>query len=408
MGKGLLNKLKLGFVVIPLAFLDLNSVKAQANENFDFLNYRFKYAPKYNTIAHKMLQIEDSTLLNYISSSEKRFYYPELGAFPSLKTLDSLVDNSKNYIRKKENYTKEEINEISKDIYSEIIKIFPDIKKERGEIDLCYRTSLIYLAIGEENKIPFYASLLPGTPDHIFIRYDPDGQHDPLNQNNSVNERDINIESTTGEIGNSDDYFINKKCLSKESLEKNPWLKNLNEKELIGLAYLARAPRDRKYDPPQTFEDCKKAAELFPNYYLIHWINAKTLEDVKSWTPNPNDPRRNEKAALYYQKALELNPKPNIFADRAHYYSWNLKNYKRAIQDYTSALNLIAKEQKECEEARYLSQIEVDCIFKRKSAYEEIGDYENAQKDFETWIKFHLGPMVKVPNIYKKENASKK
>ena len=81
------------------------------------------------------------------------------------------------------------------------LKQIPSIKERKDE-DLCYRNSLIYLAIGQANNIPLYGTITQGAPqqDHIFIRYDPDGKHDPLNSNNSINKEDINIETTTGEI----------------------------------------------------------------------------------------------------------------------------------------------------------------------------------------------------------------
>ena len=78
MGKGLLNKLKLGFAAVGIAGLSyFNSVKAQKEdslryEKLDKLGFvealylrhdpkpNEKYTPKYNTTAHKMLMIEDS------------------------------------------------------------------------------------------------------------------------------------------------------------------------------------------------------------------------------------------------------------------------------------------------------------------------------------------------------------
>ena len=63
-----------------MSFLYFNSATAQEN-----------YIPKYNTIAHKMLMIEDSL----------KYDLPGYKVYPSLKTLDELVEGSKSYIPKK-------------------------------------------------------------------------------------------------------------------------------------------------------------------------------------------------------------------------------------------------------------------------------------------------------------------
>ncbi len=229
-GKNLVQKLKTGilsFAIVSSSYF--NSVQAQEN-----------YQPKYNTISHKMLMIEAGN-----------FYL-------DFKKLDDLIDDSKNYIKKKENYSKEEIAKISEKIYSEIGKKL-DLNgllelyylfKDAGP---CYKTTLCYLAIAKANDLPIYAVDIPKYMGHIFVRYDKDGKHDPLNPNNPVNNGDINIETTTGgisEISNgkfSDSYYINKHEISKEALKKQTSLRALkNEEQYLSVAYIQKTGKSFK------------------------------------------------------------------------------------------------------------------------------------------------------------------
>ena len=113
----------------------------------DIMKNNETYQPKYNTIAHKTRQIDESVGVE--------------SGLPDLKTLDMLIDNSKKYISKKENYTKEEIKEILQKIDSNIKQHLPDQASS-------YTTSLIYLAIGEKFNLPLRCVADP----HVSIEYD--------------------------------------------------------------------------------------------------------------------------------------------------------------------------------------------------------------------------------------------
>ena len=101
------------------------------------------YQPKYNTTAHKMIETDD-----------------ELKNSIGFQTLDRLIDNSKKYIPKKDNYKKKELEDIFQKIASEIQSQIPEIQNNS------YMTSLIYLAIGEENNLMGYTG--PKNQNHIL------------------------------------------------------------------------------------------------------------------------------------------------------------------------------------------------------------------------------------------------
>ena len=227
-----------------------------------------KYIPKYNTTAHKMLMIEDSG---------------KVCSYPPLRKLDEVINISKKFI-KKTHYTKQELSDLSKKIYSTINSVDYYLAHDAEEgallmmptLEHCYIYSLYYLAVGEANNLPFYAVnfeqnieyplitwkenfigkertfvLKEKSLGHIFIRYDPDGKHDVLNPNAQVNKGDINIEATTGEIQTneeySDTYYIDKYNLSNNQLKKGISLTNLDEKRLLEIAYIGKSLNNIKY-----------------------------------------------------------------------------------------------------------------------------------------------------------------
>ncbi len=252
-GKNLIQKLKTGLIGLSMLGASYFNANAQMLTKTALLEpyYNTKleninYLPKYNTIAHKMLMIEDSGIA---------------GSYPPLKKLDEAIDLSKKFI-KKTNYTKQELSELSKKIYLIINAVDYPLAHDNDEgpwfsrLPTCYIYSLYYLAIGQANNLPFYAvdfekkgkySFFNSSLGHMFIRYDSDGKHDVLNQSNPINRGDMNIEATTGEIQNgkehSDNYYISEYDIPEISLKNKDYLVNLDEKKLLGISYTLRASR---------------------------------------------------------------------------------------------------------------------------------------------------------------------
>lgn len=333
-GKNLAQKLKLGLAGLVLTGSNyFNSANAQEN-----------YLPKYNTIAHKMLMIEDSGIAD--------FYH-------TLKKLDEVIDSSKTFITKK-NYTKQELSELSKKIHSTINYFdsrLDNYMKEgwfvasltgEGSLDVCYRYSLYYLAIGEENKIPFHMIEIPkdngNTLGHVFIRYDPDGKHSSLNLNSQFNKEDVNIEATTKEIEDknkwTDKYYINKYLIPYEAIDKNS-LRSLNKQDLLAIAYCQKAKKNFEYthkrkkerekEIKKAIEECDKSTKNHPFYgYKI----PLTKDEKDSCLKKINIEKSKESIEKEYKESIEktledcnkaLKLSPNNFA--AFYYKGEI--YKR-------------------------------------------------------------------------------
>ncbi len=379
--KNLIQKLKTGIAGLSLmSFLYFNSATAQEN-----------YIPKYNTIAHKMLMIEDSL----------KYDLPGYKVYPSLKTLDELVEGSKSYIPKKDpkTYTKDEVAKLSEEIYNGMLEKLSNIK-ERENIDLCYRASLIYLAIGEANGIPFYPVYLPlrlNRIAHMFVRYDPDGKHDPLNSNNLVNKGDINIETTGGKISggkneadeNSDNYHIKKRRLSSKDVIENNFLKNLNEKELLSNTYMLKAnlfceEKEKKgnmngYDYTKAIRYYNKSLSLNEKNimgYICKAVKQKSEEDYGNALKN-------------FNLALKLYEEPKIYISRGICYAKS-DNLEKSIGDFTRAIDLTegwkseSNSQEEKNELNYVLSIAIN---NRAISYRELGRTGDLEKDKKYLIK---------------------
>lgn len=321
---------------------------------------------KYNNLARRILMTEDSTdniLFN---------------TCPSVKTLDSLIDNSEKYIEKKEFYSKEELEKISKKIYSEI----SGLNELKDREDQCYRNSLIYFAIGNVNKIQLNIIDIPEA-NHIYIKYSP------------INKESFNIETTTGEIQESrngkysDNYYIGEFALTKSSLEKNASLRKLNEKELLSLAYTQIAVNFLEKNKKQknnlkseffrekAIEKCNRAIQL-DSASQSAYITLGIAESMKEEFPVSYE--GNKKAIKCFEKALKINPSANIYYLIGNSYG-KLSQREKAIKNYTNALNLIYELRKEFNKpASYLRDLETKCLFWREHMYEILG---NSKKDTE-------------------------
>jgi len=321
------------------------------------------YIPRYNTIAHKMLHIEDSLKLDF----------PGYKIFPDYKTLDALIDNSKTYITKKQKYSQEDIKKIIEKIYTDMMNKIPEVKNRKK---ICYETSLIYLAIGESNNLPFYGVTIPGNfKGHIFIRYDPDGKHDVLNQENIVNKGDFNIATASGEIRKDRDYF--RSIISKKAIEKGIYLKNLNEKELLSISYWDRAGKKiKEKNYKNALKDCEKAIQLNPNSVQAYQVKGIIFSSKE------NSGKDYNKAIENYTKAIELNPEPELYNEKASLL-YDLGKYKESIENYTTAIGKTRELGKENDylQGLTLKCLEIHYLNERAIVFNKINDFEKSKRD---------------------------
>ncbi len=222
----------------------------------------------------------------------------------------------------------------------------PVIKNREGD---CQGLSLLYLALAERLKLPFYGVAVPG---HFFVRYD-DGQ------------KRINIETTSKGEEYEDSYYEKEFGLHPAYRKQDFYLRNLSKKEVIGsflynlgVAYYSKGMYD------EAIAEYKKAIESNPNDAKAHYglgfvyskkgiFNEAIIEYKKAIEINPNDAEAHNNLALVYgkkgmpdeaiaeyKKAIEINPD----LAEAHY---NLalvyggrKMYDEAIAEYKKAIEI--------------------------------------------------------------------
>jgi len=204
----------------------------------------------------------------------------------------------------------------------------------------CIQTALLYHAIGEHYNLPIHLSLAPPIKEeyHIFVRWDSDGKHDPLNQNNPINKGDLNWDNNSARYNyfeipyGSDEHFISIFGISKKSLENKVYLKNLNKKEVLALAYAAKSER-YGFNATHHVKEKDKRKKLFEE--ALKFSN-KSLEldslcimayDTKAKIFGRGESQYNdfENAREIIDKAIELSPsqedlihaKADIYSDEA-------------------------------------------------------------------------------------------
>ena len=165
---------------------------------------------KYNTIVHKIIDIEKKDGQEVMDSDYKIF--------------DEIIDEAKVKIETKSEYSRDEAIEILQTI-NQIINKRDIIYKETdlpishrlriGEHN-CTSLSYIYYAIGQELKLPIH---LVYVPKHVFVRWDADNKHDATkSMDHPINRDDINWETTCSAVS-TDDYYIIENDISHQSIQ---------------------------------------------------------------------------------------------------------------------------------------------------------------------------------------------
>jgi|AntAceMinimDraft_17_1070374.scaffolds.fasta_scaffold04841_3 tetratricopeptide (TPR) repeat protein len=329
--KTFLNKLKIGFTTLALlGFTSFNSIKAQ------------DYQPKYNTTTHyiiKEIQKENS--------------------FITPKILDNAIDISKKIITK-QNYTEHEAKDLMRKIDSSIFKQNPNLNNEYFN----YNKSLIYLAIAEENNLPLYPAL---ALNHMFVRWDAERDgHDASNPNNRINQGDFNWDPIFLKFIKDNEYTaIASGLMDFEAIEKGIYLKNLNKKELLAVAYWQEAfVLNKKQRYGEAIEYTNKSIEINPDYPGAYQIRGTSLINLGDILKHKEF---YEAAIEDYNKAQELNFDPeNHYGIGFNLY--RLGRYDEAEQYYNKALNIFQ------DEPRYLAA--------RYLLYTKTNQKEKAERDF--------------------------
>ncbi len=388
-GKNLIQKLKTGIIGASLIGASyFNSFNANAQEN---------YTPKYNTTTHYI-----------IKEIQKE------NAFVSPKTLDEIIDKSKKII--KENYdgnpyNTEQAKNLMKKINSEIIEKYRELDLDKSQP--CYFRSLTYLAIAEKNNLPLYAI---GIPDHMFVRWDPDGRHIYAEPNNEyavlqamfrglasqtftkntsdkegleikkLNEGDFSWETIlSNEV--TDQYYFLTHNLSYRDIDNEIFLKNLDKKEIISIAFhqeSVTASDKNLYD--KALYLINKSIEINPNNHLAYYSKGNDLFSIfekECLTENDEKNKENKNLSLnckkYLKKSFESYKKSEELMDIFPCYLLGKVSYY--LRDYEEAEHYFTKSVEDCKSLSGKCK-NLDGLLKRAKFYSLTNQKDKAEKDY--------------------------
>ena len=242
----------------------------------DFGRLSGEYVPKYNTITHRLLQMEKD-----FGADSGDYYF-----------LDNLIAEAESKIDIKKTYNKTEaiealqtIGEILKPFQKEPKKIRSSLLNQCFEDKLldCDSLSLVYLAIGEVINLPLKLAVIPR---HAFIRV-------------YTKEGSFNWDSAMSE---DDKIISNKKYVGEENI--NNWPKTLDTPNVFGLHHINRSSewlnkyyysewqknnginvdeKEKLFYLEKGLENVDKAIKLFPESFSAYFNKGDILFYMKDY-----------------------------------------------------------------------------------------------------------------------------
>ncbi len=319
----------------------------------------FYYKRKYDTIAHDRLDIE------------KKSWTPQ----EAYKILDEIIKEAKNKIQYKPSYSEEEIEHIFETVDSILKEKW--FENEWGSLlgqglvekrlD-CDRYSFIYLAIAEEMNLPMRAVYVPS---HMFVRWDETKENSnyETDKNWNIKERNINWETMLSKTI-TDEKYVERYDISELNLggKENNYMDSLNKKQTQAFSYqaagnaFARADKDAK-----AINMYGKAIELNPHICITYSNKASLLEGKKI-----------AKALSLYNKAIDINPNNSVYYYKAANILKEKEDSEKVIQNFTIVIEKEKNGPILGTDFPYLSE----AYLKRGIVFKEIGEFSKALDDF--------------------------
>ncbi len=214
----------------------------------------------------------------------------------------------------------------------------------------CYSLSLLYLIAADCLGLPIYPVL---APKHIFCRW-------------SDNRNSINIETTQKGESFENYQYVEDLKISKISLQKGVYMKNVNRKNFEGIIVQKRSQwRYNNGLAEQAFEDAEKAVRMAPLFPLGYLVRAYCHLDEEEYQEGLSDLGR----------AISLDPNCSTFYKaRANAFSLT-GEYEPSINDLNTALQL--------------DPADLEAILARGYCYAKIGGREKALADLSIPIHGH-------------------
>jgi tetratricopeptide (TPR) repeat protein len=189
----------------------------------------------------------------------------------------------------------------------------------------CEIRAAMYLGIAEALKLPLKGVL---APDHVFVRWDPDGKHDAVNPSHPVNKGDFNWETTKAGIWSDNDYRAWRE-ISEKSIVSGVYLKNLNRNELFSIWYLNRgiAWREKGY-VGKAIRDHNRAIQLNPKY-----PSAYNNRAINLWRTGDLD-----KSIEDLNETIRLDPNYSLAIQNRRFAVWQKSEFDKAVENHGQAI----------------------------------------------------------------------
>ena len=213
------------------------------------------------------------------------------------------------------------------------------------------------MAIAETLNLPIVGVL---ARHHMFVRWDPDGEHDAMDPLNPVNEHDFNWETTKGKP-KTDDYYRSKDNIADDSIIQGVYLNNLNRDDMLAIQYVNRgfAFMDKR-DNNRAIGEFNKAIKLNSQYSAAYHNKGVALARIDNI----------EEAMEEIDKAIDLDPNSaRSYTSMGMILHHNGK-YKEAIKEFNEAI-------------RSDPEYPVAHLVRGK-AWEKMGEQDKADEDFKT------------------------
>ena len=188
-----------------------------------------EYLWQYDTLGHRILDFE-------------QMYFPDVNE-DIYRRLDMVLGIIVKYLRKnqiddqsKYGYSKEnainlmkKISFVLKDlgfVYGAQDLLSRGLKTRRVDCDIY---SFLYLSVADILKLPLYAV---SVPHHVFVRWDPDERHNPLDPNAPENKNDFNWETTSSMILD-DNHYKTGHDIPQVAISRGIFLRSMSSDETL-------------------------------------------------------------------------------------------------------------------------------------------------------------------------------
>ena len=325
-------------------------------------------------------------------------YYPEVDIRKYLHELDKMAKEVKQQMSNEKeperiiqilnNYLYETKNFESANIISDPrggaarLSLSHIIEEKTGD---CIGLSVLYLALAERLKLPFYGV---GLPDHMFVRYDNGilqrnievalekgihlSKNEYINLMKEVDKRVLRnidkkvLEGLPESIRRQIDEMAKPVIMTSEDIDRGGYFVNLSKKDVIAHIIINRASvyaDEGKYNKAK--EDIEKTISLNPTYPHLWGMISNIYSKIGD----------QKNALKYIDEAIKKAPQAFLFYHHRGFIYAGTGELAKALSDYNTAIGL--------------NPNDATLYYGRGAIYDKMKEYDRALVDFDKAIELY-------------------